>query len=261
MYRIDLGQTLGTSTSSLRFAYAADLVAPVGVAGEAHSVTVVGDYLWFSVNGDGVYRQLDTFVSDGWVQTGRIRLGVMENKSWRDLRVIGENGFEGAITAHASILGSGSPSLWDVATLVNSETTDASGKLNSAAPTPAPDLYLAFNLQSNVAQTGSSRLIGYQLRAVPSPRRNELIQVPVRMFDFEKDRQGASYGRPNGAYDRFKALKSLEANGGTISFIDHMTGENLEVYIESVSWRKVTAPSRGDRKNAGGIVTMLLRSV
>jgi hypothetical protein len=99
------------------------------------------------------------------------------------------------------------------------------------------------------------------LRAMPSPRRNELIQIPVRMFDFEKDRQGSSYGRPNGAFNRFSALKQMENIGNTVVFKDHTTGEQLEVYVEQVTWKKTLAPSRGDRKNIGGIVTLLLRSV
>jgi hypothetical protein len=134
-------------------------------------------------------------------------LGVMENKSWRDLRLIGINGLLGTITAHASVTGSNAPSTWDAVVSVDSNTTDANGKLNAAAPLPTPDLWVAFHLQSNPECSCSARMIGYQVRAVPSPRRNELIQIPVRMFDYEKDRQGSSYGRVNGAYDRFVALK------------------------------------------------------
>lgn len=263
LYRINLGQSLNNTSfsSSLQFAYAPDLVAPSGTTGECRSVTIAGGKLWFSVNGSGVYKELDTFVHDGWIETGRIRLGVMENKSWRDLRLIGINGLLGTITAHASVTGSGAPSTWDSVISVNSATTDALGKLNSAAPLPTPDLWVAFHLESNPSCSCSSRMIGYQVRAMPSPRRNELIQVPVRMFDFEKDRQGASYGRDNGSYDRFTALKQLENTGNTVVFRDYTTGEQLEVYVESVTWRKTIAPSRGDRKNVGGIATFLLRSV
>ena len=260
LYRINLGQTLG-GANSLQFAYAADLVSPVGTVGEARSVTIAENKLWFSVNGAGVFREMNTYVDEGWIQTGRIRLGIMENKSWRDLRVIGINNLQGTITAHASVTGSGDPSSWDTVITVNNQVNDASGKLNAAAPNPAPDLYLAFHLQSNPVCSCSAKQIGYQLRAVPSPRRNELIQLPLRMFDFEKDRQGSSYGSANGAYSRFTALKQLESNGGTVAFTDNSTGEQLEVYIESITWKKTLAPSRGDRKNSGGILTLLLRSV
>lgn len=263
LYRINLGQTLNNTSfsSSLQFAYAPDLVAPAGTTGQCRSVTIADNKLWFSVNGSGVFREMSTYVDDGWIETGRIRLGVMENKSWRDLRLIGVNGLQGTITAHASVTGSGNPSTWDSVIAVNSNTTDAVGKLNTSAPLPTPDIWIAFHLQSNSSCSCSSRMTGYQVRAVPSPRRNELIQIPVRMFDFEKDRQGASYGRNNGAYERFLALKQLENVGNTVIFRDYTTGEQLEVYVEQVTWRKTLAPSRGDRKNIGGIVTLLLRSV
>ena len=263
LYRINLGQSLNNTSfsSSLQFAYAPDLTAPVGTTGEARSVTIAGDRLWFSVNGTGVFREMTTYVSEGWIETGRIRLGVMENKSWRDLRLIGVNGLQGTVEAYASVTNSGTPSTWDSVITINSVNNDATGKLNAAAPLPTPDLWLAYHLESNPECSCSSKLIGYQLRAMPSPRRNELIQIPVRMFDFEKDRQGLSYGRPNGAFNRFSALKQMENIGNTVVFKDHTTGEQLEVYVEQVTWKKTLAPSRGDRKNIGGIVTLLLRSV
>ena len=263
LYRINLGQSLNNTSfsSSLEFAYAPDLVSPVGTTGEARSVTIAGDKLWFSVNGSGVYREMDTYVDDGWIETGRIRLGVMENKSWRDLRLIGANGLQGTVTAYASVTEAGDPSTWDSVISVNAATNDAYGKLNAAAPLPTPNLWLAFHLESNPECSCSSKMIGYQLRAMPSPRRNELIQIPVRMFDYEKDRQGSSYGRTNGAFDRFSALKQMENIGNTVVLKDHTTGEQLEVYVEQVTWKKTLAPSRGDRKNIGGIVTLLLRSV
>jgi len=263
LYRINLGQSLNNTSfsSSLQFAYAPDLVSPVGTTGEAHSVTIAGNKLWFSVNGSGVYREMDTYVDDGWIETGRIRLGVMENKSWRDLRLIGANGLQGTVTAYASVTEAGDPSTWDSVISVNAATNDAYGKLNAAAPLPTPNLWLAFHLESNTECSCSSEMIGYQLRAMPSPRRNELIQIPVRMFDYEKDRQGSSYGRTNGAFDRFSALKQMENIGNTVVLKDHTTGEQLEVYVEQVTWKKTLAPSRGDRKNIGGIVTLLLRSV
>jgi hypothetical protein len=263
LYRINLGQALNNTSfsSSLQFAYAPDLVSPVGTTGEARSVTIAGNKLWFSVNGSGVYREMDTYVDDGWIETGRIRLGVMENKSWRDLRLIGANGLQGTVTAYASVTEAGDPSTWDSVISVNAATNDAYGKLNAAAPLPTPNLWLAFHLESNTECSCSSEMIGYQLRAMPSPRRNELIQIPVRMFDYEKDRQGSSYGRTNGAFDRFSALKQMENIGNTVVLKDHTTGEQLEVYVEQVTWKKTLAPSRGDRKNIGGIVTLLLRSV
>lgn len=260
LYRVNLGQTL--NNNPLLFAYAPDLVSPVGTTGEARSVTVSGGKLWFSVNGTGLMHEQAAFVSSGWIETGRIRLGTMERKAWRDLRIIGVNGLLGSITGYASVTGSGKPSTWEEIVEANSVNTDVEGKLNPAAPVPAPDLHLAFHLESNLSCGCSARMIGYQVRAVPSPRRNELIQIPVLMFDWETDRQGVKYGSQGNAWRKFQLLKQMEANGATVVFRDYTTGENVEVYVEEVTYVRNTPPSNGlTRTGSGGVATVLLRTV
>ena len=260
LYRVNLGQTL--NNNPLLFAYAPDLVSPVGTTGEARSVTVSGGKLWFSVDGTGLMHERAAFVASGWIETGRIRLGTMERKAWRDLRIIGVNGLLGSITGYASVTGSGKPSTWEEIVEANSVNTDVEGKLNPAAPVPAPDLHLAFNLESNLSCGCSARMIGYQVRAVPSPRRNELIQIPVLMFDWETDRQGVKYGSQGNAWRKFQLLKQMEANGATVVFRDYTTGENVEVYVEEVTYVRNTPPSNGlTRTGSGGVATVLLRTV
>ena len=105
-------------------------------------------------------------------------------------------------------------------------------------------------------------MIGYQVRAVPSPRRNELIQIPVLMFDWETDRQGVKYGSQGNAWRKFQLLKEMEANGATVVFRDYTTGENVEVYVEEVTYVRNTPPSNGlTRTGSGGVATVLLRTV
>jgi hypothetical protein len=257
--RINLGQIL--NSDPLQFAWANDLVAPVGFDGSAVSVTVAGGYLWFAVDGAGVVKETDQYVDNGWVEAGRIRLGTMEKKAWRDLRMIAPNTLTGSITGKASIFGTTAPSTWDTVLTLQSGTTDGYGKLNAAAPGTASDLYLAFHLQSDPACGCSARLTGYQVRAVPSPRRTELIQVPLLMFDWEVDKQGARYGSFGNAYAKFTALKQMEDAGATVAFIDYTTGEVKEVYVEEVTYTRLNQPSLGKREGSGGICQVLLRTV
>jgi len=169
---------------------------------------------------------------------------------------------QGTITAHANIFGTTSPSNWDAVISVTGGNEDQVGKLNVPAKAPVTDLYLAFHLESNPECSCSAKMIGYQVRAVPSPRRNELLEIPVLMFDWETDRQGGKYGAYGNAYKRFKALKSLEASGATIPFIDFTTGEKLEVYVEEVAYNRTASPSIGTKRHgSGGVVRILLRSV
>ena len=257
--RINLGQIL--NNDPLQFAWANDLVTPIGFNGSAVAVTVSGGKLWFAVDGAGIVKEQDTFVSDGWIETGRIRLGTMEQKAWRDLRMIAPNTLSGEIIGKASIFGTTAPSTWDTVLTLQDGFTDGYGKLNVAAPGTATDLWLAFYLKSDPDCGCSARLTGYQVRAVPSPRKTELIQLPLLMFDFETDKQGAKYGKVGNAYSRFQALKDMEQTGATVSFTDFTTGEVKEVYVEEVNYSRTTPPSLGSRKGSGGVCTVLLRTV
>jgi len=262
LYRMNLGQIV--NNTPLDFAYAADLCTPVDHAGDCIGVTVANDKLWFAVTGTpgGVYRQESTYVPEGWLESGRIRLGTMEKKAWRDLRLLGVNGLQGTITAYANIFGITSPSNWDPIVSVTGANEDQVGKLNVAVPSPSTDLYIALKLESNPSCGCSAKMIGYQIRAVPSPRRNELLEIPVLMFDWETDRQGGKYGAYGNAYRKFKALKGLEEAGATVVFRDFTTGEQLEVYVEEVSYNRTAAPSIGTKRHgSGGVARILLRTV
>jgi len=260
LYRINLGQAVGGA--NLAFAYAPDLVSPTGTTGNATNVTVSNDLLWFSVTGSGVYRQMATFLDDGWIQTGRIRLATMENKAWRDLRIIGVNGLLGDIAGYASVTNTGDPSTWDLIITATPDTPDSQGSLAVAAPAAAPDLHVAFHLQSNVECTCSGKMIGYQVRAVPSPRRNELIQVPVLMFDWETSKTGVKYGQVGGAWLRYQDLKNMEILGNPVLYKDYTTGESVSAYIEQVAYTRNTPPSNGvNRSGNGGVCTILMRTV
>lgn len=258
LYRIDLGRTINNAV--LQFATAPDLVAPSGVTGAASQVTIAGGKLWMAVSGNGVYKQTDNFVAEGWLETGRIRLGTIEPKSWVDVRLIGSTSMSGDATMFASTTDTGSPSSWAPTALVTSSIPDAVSTLGAVAATPQPDIYLAVRLRPNDARTASSLIKGYQVRAIPSPARTELISVPVMCFDFEVDRQGVRYGTKNGAYSRYKLLKALEQASALIQFRDFTTGELVSAYVERVSYARTNPPTRQVSGN-GGVITVLLRIV
>lgn len=258
LYRIDLGQRI--NQSSLQFASAADLVAPVGVSGSCGQVTIAQGKLYFTVSGSGVFKQQDTFVSEGWLETGRIRLGTVETKSWVDVRLIGALGMAGDATLFASSSGSGAPSGWTQTITVNSANYDDVGTLGAVASAPQADIYLAVRLRPSAGAAASSVVKGYQVRAIPSPDRTELLSTPVMCYDFEVDRQGVRYGKLGGAYARFKLLKALEQASALVSFRDFTTGEQVQAYVERVSYARTTPPTRQVSGN-GGIITVLLRLV
>lgn len=262
LFRIDLGQTL--NNNPLNFAHAADLTIPSTstATGNAVSVTTSDDKIWFCVTGTdgGVFKQQDTFVDSGWIETGRIRLGTVEKKGWRDIRLLSKSGFAGTSTAYASTTETGSPSTWSLAIIGSGENNDITGKLNVAAPSPEPNLYLAFNLQKDTATGETAKLIGYQLRAVPAPERTRLLSVPIMLFDFVTDRKGLKIGRTGFAWDTLQKLQQLEEDSVVVQWRDFTTGEAATVYVERVSFTRMTPPTNRV-SGVGGVATVLLRIV
>jgi hypothetical protein len=258
LFRIDLGQPL--DSGQLRYAYAADLVAPAGTAGSATQVTVAGGRVWFAVDGAGLYREKATFVSEGWLETGRIRLGTLEAKAWRDIRLITRPGSSGSSEAYASLTNDTAPSTWRKIITVDGTNSDLYGLLNVVSEKPEPDLFVALRLVSNPACSCSSATIGYQVRAVPAPKRSRLLQAVLMLFDFETDRKGLRHGQQGGAYQRLQALEDLENSAGVIVWRDFTTGEFAEAYVERVAFQRTTPPTRANG-NAGGVVQVVLRLI
>lgn len=258
LYRIDLGQNL--SNNALDFAHAADLVAPSGTSGAATQVTLAGGSLYFSVNGTGVFKQQATYVASGWLETGRIRLGTIEGKAWRDVRLLVQKDVGGVATVYGNLEGVTSPSNWDVVITGEGTRPDVTGKLTAVSPSPSANLYVAVQLESATSNTVTPILLGYQVRAVVAPNRTRLLSVPVLCFDNEIDRKGARYGKPGLAWSKLSQLQDLEQNSAVVQWRDHTTGEAATAYIERVSFTRTNPPTRQVSGN-GGVATVLLRLV
>ena len=259
LYRVDLGTTIDNST--LLFANAADLVVPSGTAGMAKGVTVSNGDIWFSVTGSGLWRQnSDTYVTEGWFESGRIRLGTLEQKGWRDLRIMLQPESAGSVEAYASADGEGIPSGWTTIITADGDRPDATGKLTSVSQEPTTNYFLAFRLLSNDTHDSSPIMLGYQLRAVPAPERTRLLSVPLLCFDYETDRKGQRYGTDGNAWAKLGLLEDLEESVAVVQWRDYTTGEAATAYVERVEFRRVNPPTNRVSGN-GGIATVLLRLV
>jgi hypothetical protein len=260
LYRIDLGQNINNTT--LDFAHAADLYTPTALDGDCVSVTTSGDKIWYAVTGTdgGVFKESDSYLDEGWFETGRIRLGTVEKKGWRDLRLLTQENIDGTVTAYASTTDIGSPSSWTEVITAGGDNSDITGKLNSAAPEPASNLFLGFRLRTDATCLCPAQLIGYQLRAVPAPSRTRLLSVPIMLFDYITDRKGMKIGRTGFAWDTLQKLHELEENAVVVQWRDFTTGEAATVYVERVSFTRLTPPTNRV-SGVGGVATVLLRIV
>ena len=257
LVRVNLGQSI--NNNALDFASADDLIVNDGT--ECQSVTYFDDRLVIGVADGGVYQQADTYVAEGWLETGRIRLGTTEAKTWRDLRLLQRPGSAGTCAGYAIRADdSSAPSAWQQVVQSDGENNDLTGKISSNPNEPSTDLYVALALRASGDLTGSPVLQSFQLRAIPSPVRTRLVRVPLMMFDRESDRSGSVMGYPGYAYDRLLLLEALEQEYALVPFEDFTTGERVNVYVERVSYRR-TAPPTHNIGNNGGIATLLLRFV
>lgn len=257
LYRIDLGAPFD---DGLRFPVAADMCVKNN-AGTAHDVTGVlvdsnTDRIVVCVRNEGLYREsTGSYETSGWLTTGRIRMGTLESKAWLEGRVTVQAGTTGQAQIRVSTTGSGAVSTWSLIATATSGSPDVTGSMATAAPTPSQELYVGLQLSGGQAVT-----TGFQIKALPAPKRSRLIQVPIQMWDYEKDRNGNTTGHDGYAWERLSALETMEKGSGLVGYVDHTTGESVTAYIERVTFSRITPPSRGS-DNAGGVAQVLLRVV
>lgn len=189
----------------------------------------------------------------GFILTGFHRFGTLDSKHFQSVRVrVGGDG--GTVTA----------------TLVRSDGTETMlGVASPGDPTdldigltgPQESIALKFTLTRDPdnAYVGPE-LLGYQLKALPSPTRQRLIKVPVVAADVVRDRHGVDRGRRGAAYENWMRLEAMEEDDALVAFTDLRTGETGDVYIESVELQTDT-PSRNGESGFGGIGYITLRKV
>jgi len=258
LWRVDLATPLDNNN---RFACAPDLTAPSGTSGAAEQVTVAGGKVFFTVSGAGLLKESTDFVSEGWLETGRIRFATLERKAWRDLRLIGSAGMSGTVEGYVSSVGDTSPSFWSKVITISGAYPDEAGSLNTVSELPTANAFVALRLVRDISTPEESPVLGgYQLRALPAPRRSELVQVPILVFDFMLDRNGLKFGWKGAAWDMVSNLKAMESAKGTVQWRDFTTGEVAEGYVEQIRFTRTTPPTR-NLSGMGGIATVTLRLV
>lgn len=262
LFRIDLGTNI--NANQLDFAHAADLVVPSTAPSGATAVQVtsLNDELYMAVDNAGIYKQDTTYVDEGYLETGRVRLGTIERKGWRDLRLLVEEDEtnDALVTGLANTTDASSPSNWTAAITADGSRPDITGKLTAAAPSPEPNLYAAFKLASADSNATTPVFIGYQLKAVPAPDRTRLLSVPVLNFDFITDSKGLRMGRDGYSFDVLTKLQELESSAAVVQWRDFTTGEAATAYIERVTFTR-TSPPTNQASGTGGIAVVLLRIV
>lgn len=264
--RINLGQPITLSgyaqpISTGVYARATDAFADA-VTGTVQSVRILGDnnQVAFAVNGSGIWLQHATdLVDSGVLRNGKIRYDTMENKAWKRVRVRTVNDeANGDIGIYKMNYNSDEI----ITTIIEGNTTAADIDLQNSYPTIGPDAAFKLELYKNTTDpTTGPVVVGLAIKALPSPTRARVLQIPIFMFDRETDKTGNIIGYEGYARERLFALESVESIGATIIIQDFTAGgEPIECVIEQITFTRAT-PSARNYSGFGGICQIIARTV
>ena len=255
VYRVDLSQPL----SNGGYAYATDVFAE-STTGKVEGVANFGGgRVAFCVNGDGLFMEHATeLVESGSITTGIIRYETLENKAWKRVKLRTEGVLQGDI----DILRVENATDTAFRTVLEGTTIDYDYDLSSVFDDVAVEAQFKFLLNRNsTSATTGAVLYGYSIKALPTPTRARLIQIPLFCFDSERDRLKNIMGYQGYALARLQSLEQLEAQGETVIIQDFTAdGEPLEAVIEQVTFTRTTPPN-GNFSGWGGIIMITARTV
>lgn len=186
----------------------------------------------------------------GSLTTAFLRFGTLEDKAFRSVLVRTDGEGEVAVT------------------LIEADGTETSLGTVAAPSTaelpitadPQERVALRFDLTPATSGVSGPTLLGYQLKALPVPKRQRMKRVPLALFDRESNRNGQQMGNDGSAWTRLQALEALEESNAVVDFEDKETGETGSAYIESVEMRR-TAPTSRHSDGFGGTVWVTLRVI
>jgi hypothetical protein len=255
LIRINLGAPL----SNGGYAYATDLVSD-GTTGAVWSVAIFDDgRKAFTVEDSGLWLEHPTdLVDSGTIETGLIRFDTLENKAWKRLRLRHPEILQGDIQI-ARVKETVADSL---TTITEGNTEQYDYDLALVFADVSPDAAFRFNLNRNSTDaTTGAVMYGYSAKALPTPTRARVIQIPILLFDKETDKLGNILGYDGYARQRLNGLETVEGQGETVIIQDFTAGgEPIEAVIEQVTFTRTTPPKSGFT-GYGGIVQVIARTV
>lgn len=255
LIRINLGAPL----SSGKYAYAKDLYA-TGVTGSVWSIaTFANGHKAFTVEDSGLWRESQTeYVESGEITTGIIRFDTFENKAWKRIKIRLEDLLQGDIDMFRVIDGV------DVAfqTIPQGTTEIYDYDLAPVFSTVTAEAQFKFRLnRNNDDATKGATIYGYSVKALPTPTRARVLQIPIFCFDQETDRNKQIIGFQGYALARLQALEQMEALGETLIIQDFTAGgEPIEAVVEQVTFTRTTPPN-ANFSGYGGIIQVIARTV
>ena len=243
------------------YARANDVFAD-SVTGTVQSIRIFGSpsRVVFAINGSGVWMESATdLVELGQIRTGRIRYDTMENKAWKRIRI---RTTDDLATGDIEIYKVGPTSDTIITTLYEGTGTTADIDLANAYPDASPDASFKITLaRKSTDATIGPVVVGIAVKALPTPTRARILQIPLFCYDKETDKTGNIIGYEGYAKQRLLALETVEAAGETVVLQDfNAGGDPFEVIIDQVTFTRST-PANRNYTGFGGIIQIIARTV
>jgi hypothetical protein len=243
------------------YARATDVFAN-GITGTVNGVRILGgsNQVAFAISGSGIWLEHPTdLVESGQIRNSRIRYDTMENKAWKRIRIRTTDNLAGG---DIEVFKIGPTSDTVITTLYQGNSTTADIDLGDAYIDATPDasFKLILTRNSTDATTGPV-VVGIAVKALPTPTRARLLQIPLFCYDKETDKTGNMIGYEGYSRERLNALETIEAQGQTIILQDfNQGGEPTEVIIEQITFTRST-PANRNYTGFGGIIQLIARTV
>lgn len=265
--RINLAQPITLSGNPAQasfsgvYARATDVFAN-GISGTVNAVRIFGgsNQVAFAISGSGIWLQHPTeLVESGQIRCARIRYDTMENKAWKRIRI---RTTDDLADGDIEVFKIGPTSDTVITTLYEGNPTTADIDLGDVYTEAGPDasFKLILTRNSTDATTGPV-VVGIAVKALPTPTRARVLQIPLFCYDKETDKTGNMIGYEGYARERLNALETIEANGQTVILQDfNQGGEPTEVIIDQVTFTR-SSPSSRNYTGFGGIIQLIARTV
>ena len=231
-----------------RYPYAWDVacldngtVTGVSQVGSSGRIAIASSAVWIASG--------TRLVDSGWIDTSQVLYGTLEKKQFYFAELKAEYP-GGTITLSSNVDGSYT-SLVGYSAANKNEIT----RLPTNAVTK---MGLRFTLNRDATNEGLGPVVtGWQMKALPSIERQEIIKIPLLCYDNERDSAG-NKSRTN-AWTRYSALVNAVQSAATVTFQNLDTGELANCVIEDLSFRQPSPPSGFD--GFGGVATITVRKV
>ena len=247
---------LSEQIADMQFAWAWD--AQTHTNGRVTSMAFLGTsgQVVLAVFGEGVYVQsASQYETSGYLISGRHRYGTVEQKAFQqaDLGMT-----VGLGTAKFSVIDPSGNELFIRG--MSPSSADSLGLSLRGRP-PGTQEYVSFKIDLGCSPDGLTAPVvdSLQIKAIPAPKRQRMVQFPLLCFDLERSGGGTAFGKEGFAWQRVQALEAVESAQATVQVQDFITNETFDALIETIEFKRSGPRSGDNRPNFGGYLTVTVR--